>query len=474
MKNVLALMAGLIAAFCVPAFAADRYFGADLSFANEIDDCGAVYRENGAQADVYRIFKDHGANLIRIRIWNNPTWTKYSNLADVKKSIARAKALGMQVLLDFHYSDDWADGGKQIVPAAWAGIADENALAQALYRYTYDTLTSLDHDGLMPDMVQTGNEINLEILGQADWGKDRPIGWARNALLLNAAIKAVRDAGAHSSIKPKVMLHIAQPENVEPWFQAATAAGVTDFDVIGISYYPKWSHETLAGLGATINRLRYRYPGREIMVVETGYPWTFRYADSANNELGPDSVLPQYPATPDGQAQYLIDLTQTVIANGGVGVVYWAPDWVSTSCRTRWGQGSNYENATFFDFTNNNEVLPGIDFMKHAYNEPVPVTFHFRGLTPPPGQPFYLWGDFLGARDFAIRLPDDGKPLDYTTMLMPGQKIRFQVFDNLSLHAKLIAGPQVVDGFAAETIPAEGANFDFDLSLPAPQGAKAN
>jgi len=233
------LATALFAVFSTQSLGADRYFGADLSFANEMEDCGAVYRENGAPIDVYKLFWEHGANLIRIRIWNDADWTKYSNLADVKKSIARARALGMKVLLDFHYSDDWADGDRQIIPKAWADIKDETALSQALYQYTYDTLTDLDREGLMPDMVQTGNEINGELLGQADW-KGRPIDWERNARLLNAAIKAVRDAGAKSTIKPKVMLHIAQPENVEPWFQAATASGIADFDAIGISYYRKW------------------------------------------------------------------------------------------------------------------------------------------------------------------------------------------------------------------------------------------
>jgi arabinogalactan endo-1,4-beta-galactosidase len=459
-------IAAVIFAMCLGVSAAaahDFYFGADLSFDNEMVDCGAVYRENGRPVDVYALFREHGANLVRIRIWNDATWTKYSNLADVEKSIARAKAQGMQVLLDFHYSDDWADGQKQNVPAAWAHITDENALAKALYQYTFDTLTTLDKAGLMPDMVQVGNEINREILEQPDWPVDRPIDWARNATLLNAAIRAVRDAGAQSKIKPLVMIHIAQPENVEPWFAAATEAGVTDFDLIGISYYPKWSHETLAGLGATIDRLRFRYPHARIMVVETGYPWTFGYADSAHNEMGPDSVLPRYPATPDGQEHYLIDLTQTVIANGGVGVVYWAPDWVSTSCRTRWGQGSNYENATFFDFNNGNEVLPAIDFMQHDYQWPVPVAFRFHGLAPPPGKPFYFWADFLDSRDFAIRLPQNGI---VATSLMPGLKIRFQVFDSLSLHTRLLFGDNVIDGFAAETVPANGAVFDYTLGMP--------
>ncbi len=460
--------AGLFAALVLlslPACAHVFYFGADLSFANEMDDCGAIYRDDGKPQDVYAIFKNHGANLVRIRIWNNATWTKYSDLADVERSIKRAKALGLQVLLDFQYSDDWADAGKQVIPAAWAGIKDDGELAKTLYQYTYDTLNTLSKAGLMPDMVQVGNEINSEILAPGPWKTGQTINWERNAKLLNAAIKAVRDAGAASSVKPKVMIHIAQPENVEPWFAAATAAGVTDFDLIGISYYPKWSHDTLAGLGATINRLRYRYPNAQVMVVETGYPWTLQWADNTNNVLGEDSLMSAYRATPEGQEQYLTDLTQTVIANGGAGVVYWAPDWVSTKCRTRWGQGSTWENATFFDFQGN--VLPAIDFMQHAYDWPVSVTFRFHGLAPPPGQAFFLWGDFIGSRQFAIRLPDDGTPLDYTTTIMPGQKIRFQVFDSLSLHARLISGDSVTNGFATETIPDNDVAYDIALSMPA-------
>ena len=361
-------IAGLFAALVMlsPACAHDFYFGADLSFANEMDDCGAAFRENGKQTDIYALFKEHGANLIRIRLWNNAAWTKYSNLADVERSIKRAKAQGLQVLLDFQYSDDWADAAKQVVPAAWAGIKDDNVLAQTLYQYTFDTLTTLNQAGLMPDIVQVGNEINSEILMPGPWKTGQTTNWERNAKLLNAAIKAVRDAGAKASAKPKVMLHIAQPENVESWLVAATAAGVTDFNLIGISYYPKWSNNTLAGLGATINRLRHRYSNREFMVAETAYPWTLNWADSLSNQIGQDDLMPPYRATPEGQEQYLIDLTQRVIANGGSGVIYWAPDWVSTSCRTRWGRGSSWENATFFNF--DGDVLPGIDFMRHQYD----------------------------------------------------------------------------------------------------------
>jgi len=338
-----------------------RYMGADMSFVNEMEDCGAVYRENGAAKDPFAILKEHGGNLVRVRIWNDATWTKYSNIADVKKTIGRARALGMQVLLDFHYSDTWADGDKQVIPAAWAAIKDSDALAQALYKYTTDTLAALDHDGLMPDMVQVGNEINGEML-QPEGTKSHPIDWTRNAKLINAGIRAVRDAGAKSAIKPKVMLHIAQPENVEPWFAAATKAGVTNFDAIGISYYAKWSKYTIKQLGIEIVRLRMLYPGKDVVVVETAYPWTLKWKDSQPNTLGEDSVVPHFGATRDAQKNYLMDLATTVIANGGAGVVYWEPAWVSTDCTTPWGRGSSWENATLFDF--DGEALPGIDFLK--------------------------------------------------------------------------------------------------------------
>jgi arabinogalactan endo-1,4-beta-galactosidase len=465
MKFIVGLLAALGLMALAPAAAHEFYFGADLSFADEMDDCGATFRDNGKPADVYAIFKNHGANLIRIRLWNNATWTKYSNLADVERSIKRAKAQGLQVLLDFHYSDDWADAGKQIIPAAWAGIKDETALAQSLYQYTFDTLTTLNQAGLMPDIVQVGNEINSEILMTEPWSKGKTINWARDAKLINAGIKAVRDAGAQSSVRPKVMLHIAEPENVEWWLGEAAKAGIKDFDLVGISYYTKWSKYTLAGLGGAINRLRHRYPGVGFLVAETAYPWTLQWADSSNNQLGEDSLISPYRATREGQAQYMIDLTQAVIANGGAGVLYWAPDHVSTDCRTRWGRGSDWENVTFFDF--DGDVLPAIDFMRHQYSWPVTVTFRFHGLTPPAGQPFYLWGDFIGTNTFAVRLPDDGRPLTYSSTMMPGQKIRFQVFDNLSLHARLIAGDKVVDGFAVETVPNGDVVFDYALTMPA-------
>ncbi|MCF5930058.1 arabinogalactan endo-1,4-beta-galactosidase, partial [Xanthomonas perforans] len=292
--------------------------------------------------------------------------TRYSDLSDVKKTIARARAQGMQVLLDLHYSDDWADGEKQLIPKAWASITDTDELARTLYGFTYDTLSALDRAGLMPELVQVGNESNSDLMDSTPWDKKRPINWQRNAKLFNAGIKAVRDMSVRSAIKPRVMLHIAQPENVEPWFADATKAGVTDFDLIGISYYRKWSTQSMAELGKTIRRLRGRYDA-DVVVVETAYPWTLDSGDTSHNLLGEDSLIAGYPATPQGQARYMVDLTQLVIDTGGAGVVYWEPAWTSSHCKTRWGTGSSWENASFFDFKHGNEVLPAIDFMRHPY-----------------------------------------------------------------------------------------------------------
>lgn len=349
-----------------PSDAAQRgtYLGADLSYVNEMEDCGAVYRLRGKPVDPFTLLRKEGGNIVRVRIWVNPTWTKYSTYPDVLRTIRRAHNAGLQVLLDFHYSDDWADGGKQIAPAAWAKLSTDQQVA-ALHDYTRDTLRQLDDDGAMPEMVQVGNETNPELLGGRE---GRAIDWDRNARLLNAGIEAVREAGRMSSKTPRIMLHIAQPENILPWFDAATRAGVHGYDIIGMSYYTKWAKYSLQQLKQTISQAKRRYH-KDVIVVETGYPFTLQGADTAKNLLGEDALLPGYPATPDGQHRYMIDLTQLVLDAGGIGVVYWEPYWISTRCGTRWGHGSDWENATWFDYSRH-DALPVFEWMHHHYAAP--------------------------------------------------------------------------------------------------------
>ncbi|MEM6516812.1 MAG: glycosyl hydrolase 53 family protein [Bacteroidota bacterium] len=341
-----------------PPQSSDFFYGADLSYVNEMEDCGAVYNNvSGVQEDVYQIFEEAGANLARFRLWHNPTWTNYSNLQDVKQSIQRAKSKNMTVLLDFHYSDTWADPGNQEIPAAWLPqINNTNVLGQLLYDYTYDTLNELNSEGLLPDIVQIGNETNGNILTQGD---PFPLDWSRNSTLLNTAIQAVRDLSNAINTDIEVMLHIAQPENGLWWFEQAAQNGVTDFDWIGLSYYPQFSNFTLDNIENPLTELINTYD-KKLMIVETAYPFTLNNVDNASNNLNAGSILPNFPATQQGQLDFLITLTEKIKSAGGSGVVYWEPAWVSTGCSTLWATGSHWDNATLFD--NNGNPTLGLNF----------------------------------------------------------------------------------------------------------------
>jgi arabinogalactan endo-1,4-beta-galactosidase len=334
--------------------------GADLSYVNEMEDCGAVYRNAGEPADPFVLFRSRGCDLVRVRLWHHPQQGTYSNFGDVQKTIRRARQQGMEVLLDFHYSDTWADPHRQDIPEAWASVTDLNVLGDSLYNYTLNTLLALGRLGLTPGWVQTGNEINTEILQPAGTLKDR-IDWERERFLLNTAVKAVRDASDSLHARIQVMIHIAQPENAEWWFREADENHFTDFDLIGLSYYPLWSTVKPDSLPSSINKLVTRY-GKPVMIVETAYPYTMDNVDPAGNILGENSLVAGYPATPDGQKRYLTDLVKLIRKGGGCGLIYWEPAWVSTSCRTQWGQGSHWDNATLFDCLHGNEPLPGFDF----------------------------------------------------------------------------------------------------------------
>lgn len=365
--------------FLPPLQAQPFFFGADLSYVNEMEDCGVVYRENGAPKDPYQIFADHNCNLVRLRLWHTPSWydtlnagDRYSGLDDVKHSIRRAREAGMAVLLNFHLSDFWADPSRQWAPAAWQEITDNLPLLQdSLYNYLYGALSGLHQEGLLPEMVQLGNETNRGILlsyeeNDTGWVLD----WDRNAALFNTGLQAIRDAARDAGEEVQIALHVAGPSPALWFFEQFIAHGVTDFDIMGISYYWAWHQPaTIEETGAIIAQLRSAYPGYEVMILETGYPWTLDYNDNAANII--NETHPDYlPVGPETQKQWLIDLTRETIDNGGAGVVYWEPAWVSSSCYTPWGQGSHQEHATFFDFDNNLLSNGGIGWMEHDYSLP--------------------------------------------------------------------------------------------------------
>jgi arabinogalactan endo-1,4-beta-galactosidase len=336
------------------------YLGADLSYVNEIEDCGAYYNSNGKKTDPYALFGEKGCNLVRVRLWHSPTATPYSNFEDVKKSIKRAKENGMEVLLDFHYSDTWADPHRQDIPKAWANITDVKVLGDSVYQYTRKTLLALNKENLLPQMVQVGNETNSEVM-QPEGKVKENIDWKRNTYLLNSGIKAVRQVAKELDSNIQVMLHIAQPENALWWFKDATANGIADYDWIGLSYYPLWSTVKFDGLSQSINTLVTTYK-KKLMIVETAYPYTMNNIDKAGNILDKKALLDGYPATPQGQKEYMTELVRLTLKGGGSGVIYWEPAWVTSACKTLWGEGSHWDNATFFDAANHNEALPAFDF----------------------------------------------------------------------------------------------------------------
>jgi arabinogalactan endo-1,4-beta-galactosidase len=346
--------------------------GADLSNVNQILDHGGIYKDSGTVQNPYASVKKHGANVVRFRLFHNPVWTKevygtngtqmYSDLSDVKKGIERAKSAGLKVCLDFHYSDSWAGTDKQTVPAAWQSLS-LTILHDSLYNYTFNTLNALGDAGLMPEYVQTGNEINPGLLlPQGNrWNNNE----ANMVYLLNGAIKAVRDASLSNSIKPEIIFHIAQPENVRTWFYGLAEKGLTGYDIIGFSYYYMWSATPLANISNMVSMLKTTFK-KDVMIMETTYPWTTDYADSYNNIINTSLLLPGYPATEKGQYEYMHELTKEIIEGGGIGIFAWEPAWITSTMKDLWGTGSSWECNTFFDFDGNS--IKGIKFMTDNYN----------------------------------------------------------------------------------------------------------
>lgn len=410
------------------------YLGADLSYINEMEDCGAVFYENQQAKDPYQIFGDYQANIARFRLWHTPGWTNYSNLSDVIKSIGRAKSEGMAILLDFHYSDTWADPANQKIPAAWYEVTDLNILADSLYNYTFNTLITLQVLGLLPDMVQIGNEINGNILlkqGEPLY----PNNWQRNFSLLQSGIAAVQSVNENFGVNIKTVIHIAQPENAIWWFNEAKNYGFTNYDIIGISYYPGWSNQEMRGAAAMVGQLKTDH-GKDVMVVETGYPWTLQNADNAVNILGTSNLLKTYSSTAlvENQRDFLTDFSYLVKENGGLGVIYWEPAWVSTDCSTPWGVGSFYENATFFDFDYN--LHQGIGFLNYNYSEKpasldsVNVVFavDMTGIDTTYG--VFVTGDFTGKLWQFKRMKHSGLQIFEYSQKIAGRSSGAYIFNN--------------------------------------------
>jgi arabinogalactan endo-1,4-beta-galactosidase len=342
-RTLLALFA--VAGLVLPAVADPFYMGADISLETFMQDQGVVFTDNGVPKPMDKILYDHGANLFRLRIFVNPE-TVYTDDSDddptpnygAIQTLDYTLALAQQIktnapnaklLLDFHYSDTWADPGKQFKPAAWTSLS----LAQLQTRvreYTRDTLLAFESAGVMPQMVQIGNETDSGML----WNSGRVnhsglSSWVNFGSLVNSGIQGVREAqGAGPKID--VAVHFAEGDwDGHPQYSIdnlthPSGGNVSDFDVIGVSYYPSTeSFHSFALLEENLNELADDYPDKKIMILETNYPWR-------NSGVGTS----QWAKTPAGQQQFLTDLRDMMLGlnnDAGAGIVWWYPEAVNVA-----------------------------------------------------------------------------------------------------------------------------------------------
>ena len=314
-------------------------FGMDASAVPSLEAGGVKYYDHdGKEKDVYQILSENGVNYIRVRVWNDP-FDKDGNgygggNCDIENAIAigkRATKYGMKLLVNFHYSDFWADPSKQMVPKAWAGMNIDRK-SEALYEYTKASLEKLVAAGVDIGMVQIGNETNGAMCGESS---SKTGGWKKIAQLMSAGSKAVREVCPEALIA----IHFANPEkvtNYESYSANLDYYGV-DYDVFASSYYPYW-HGTYDNLAEVLNKVTQKY-GKKVMVAETSYAYTPENTDFYGNTVGEgDGLVKNYPYTVQGQANLVRDVIDTVVnkMENGIGICYWEGTWISSG-------GESYE-----------------------------------------------------------------------------------------------------------------------------------
>ncbi|USP78342.1 glycoside hydrolase family 53 protein [Curvularia clavata] len=314
--------------------AALPFKGADWSSLLIEEAAGKKYKNSaGTVQPLETILKASGVNTVRQRIWVNPSGGNY-NLDYNLRLAKRAKAAGLNIYLDFHYSDNWADPGKQATPAAWQSLSKE-ALVKQVYDYTKSTLDAFQKNGIQLQLVSIGNEITSGMLFPIGKLNSNDKGAAANlAALLKSASQGVKASSL--SPKPKIMIHLDNGWNWETqkwWYDLVLGSGgglsLSDFDIQGVSYYPFYnSAATLSALGSSLANMANKY-GKEVMVVETNWPsWcpNPKYAFPADTKSIPISV--------DGQVTWMKEVAKRVAAvsgGKGTGLFYWEPAWIDNA-----------------------------------------------------------------------------------------------------------------------------------------------
>lgn len=349
--------------------------GVDVSSILAVEKAGVImYNEYGNRQDIFRTLSEHGVNYIRVRVWNSPydaAGNSYgAGNCDVNTAAEigrRAAQYGMKLLVDFHYSDFWADPGKQTVPKAWKSFTHDQK-KQAIYDFTMQSLRTISDTGADIGMVQVGNETNCFFCGEDDMYKISD--------LFSSGCKAVRDFDRSVMIA----LHFANPATgYFDWYAKVLNECRVDYDVFAASYYPYW-HGTTENLTSVLGGIAGTY-NKYVMVAETAYPYTNEDGDTFGNAVTSSSsdVEFRYPISVEGQAQCLSDVFRAVsdVGSKGIGVFYWEPAWLGKpgipweEQKKLWEQygsgwatkyagefdssatdvgGSSYDNQALFDF----------------------------------------------------------------------------------------------------------------------------
>ncbi|WP_242838891.1 glycoside hydrolase family 53 protein [Butyrivibrio sp. AE3003] len=311
----------------IEGLAEDFIFGMDVSSLLVEEKSGVKYYDfDGNEQDALKTFADSGINYIRLRVWNDPYDENGNGYGggnnDLPTAIElgkRATGYGMKVLVDFHYSDFWADPQKQIVPKAWKGMSLSEK-SSALYDYTKDSLGQLFDAGVDVGMVQIGNEINNGMSGETK---------IENVIeLLKAGSKAVREISSERGKDIGIVVHytdISPKEGVLALIEKLVNGGL-DFDMMGLSYYPFW-HGDMDNMKNVIKYIGEHF-GKKAFIAETSYCYTLEDGDGFGNRVSKSDLVEGYPATIEGQASYMHDLYQNVNSAGGLGVFYWEGAWL--------------------------------------------------------------------------------------------------------------------------------------------------
>lgn len=330
--------------------------GIDGSFIDELNNNCAVYKENGIANDIFSIYKNNGINFIRLRLWHTPE-NQYCSLNNTIELAKEIKKRNLKLLLDIHYSDCWTDPEKQNIPELWKNKTF-NELENEVFNYTREIMEKFKENDVIPDIIQIGNEIENGFL----WPYGKIDNLSDFTRLLKQAVTAVKNTlDKKEREKVKIMIHTSCSTDYKRciWFYENLQKEDIPFDIIGLSYYPWW-HGTLKKLEISLNKLSEHF-NKDIIIVETAYPWTLNWFDNKHNMIGETSqLLESYSASIDGQAKFIEDLfliLKNIPDNKGTGLFYWAADCISTK-----SYQSFWENVTLFDFYGN--ALPALKIFK--------------------------------------------------------------------------------------------------------------